>query len=154
MATDKRKVANDSKAKRDKLNKDQAAAKKALDASAKKVTTAETEYKKLEDPRKAAVNEFNLATKAKAKADGIQKAADAAKKAADAHAKARETTVTTTKETVTKAEKPIRAIAFSADSQLVLTGGDDMKVHTWSATTGQPLESFNGHKGAVKAIRF
>ena len=29
-----------------------------------------------------------------------------------------------------------------------------MKVHTWSATTGQPLESFNGHKGAVKAIVF
>ena len=154
VAADKRKAANDSKAKRDKLNTNQANAKKALDASVKKVTTAETEYKKLEDPRKAAVNEFNLATKAKAKADGIQKAADTAKKAADAHAKVCETTVTTTKEAVTKAEKPIRAIAFSADSQLVLTGGDDMKVHTWSATTGQPLESFSGHKGAVKAIIF
>ena len=154
VAADKRKVANDSKAKRDKLNTDQANAKKVLDASVKKATTAETEYKKLEDPRKAAVNEFNLATKAKAKADAIQKVADVAKKAADAHAKAIETTVTTTKETVTKAEKPIRAIAFSADSQLVLTGGDDMQVHTWSATTGQPLESFNGHKGAVKAIVF
>jgi WD40 repeat protein len=37
---------------------------------------------------------------------------------------------------------------------MVLTGGDDMKVHTWSATTGQPLESFSGHKGAVKALVF
>ena len=83
LATDKRKVANDSKTKRDKLNKDQAAAKKTLDATAKKVTTAETEYKKLEDPRVQAVNEFNLATKAKTKADGIQKEADTAKKAAD-----------------------------------------------------------------------
>ncbi|SVC57430.1 uncharacterized protein METZ01_LOCUS310284, partial [marine metagenome] len=154
VAAEKRKLANDSKTKRDKLNKDQAAAKKTLDATAKKVTTAETEYKKLEDPRVQAVNEFNLATKAKTKADGIQKKADAAKKAADTEAKARETTVNTTKEAGTKAEKPVRAIAFSADSQLVLTGGDDMQVHTWSTTTGQPLESFNGHKGAVKAIVF
>ena len=154
VATDKRKIANDSKAKRDKLNTDQANAKKELDASAKKVTTAETEYKKLEDPRKAAVNEFNLATKAKSKADGIQKAADDAKKAADALAKARETTVATAKDISTKAEKPIRAIAFSADSHLVLTGGDDMKVHTWSATTGAALASINGHKGVIKAIVF
>jgi len=154
LATDKRKIANDSKTKRDQLNKDQAAAKKALDDSAKKVTTAETEYKKLEDPRVQAVNEFTLAAKAKVKTDGIQKQADAAKKAADAQAKMHETTVNTTKEAVTKAEKPIRAIAFSEDSQLVLTGGDDMQVHTWDASTGQPLESFSAHKGAVKAIVF
>ncbi len=154
IATDKRKVANDSKTKRDKLNKDQAAAKKTLDATAKKVTTAETEYKKLEDPRVQAVNEFNLATKAKAKSDTEVTKAAAGKKAADAESKTRETAVTTTKTAVTQAEQPIRAIAFSADSQVVFTGGDDMKVHTWSATTGQPLESFSGHKGAVKALVF
>ena len=67
---------------------------------------------------------------------------------------ARETAFTTTKTAGAQAEKPIRAIAFSADSQMVLTGGDDMKVHTWSATTGQSLESFNGHQGAVKAVVF
>jgi len=154
IATDKRMVANDSKIKRDKLNKDQAAAKKTLDATAKKVTTADTEYKKLEEPRVQAVNEFNLATKAKAKSDTEVAKADAGKKAADTDSKARETAVTTTKGTVTQAEKPIRAIAFSADSQMVFTGGDDMKIHTWAATTGQPLESFSGHTGAVMALVF
>ena len=154
IATDKRKVANDSKTKRDKLNTDQAAAKKTLDATAKKVTTADTEYKKLEEPRVQAVNEFNLATKAKAKADGIQKAADAAKKAADADAKAREIAVASSMDAVAKAEMPIRAIAFSADSQRVITGGDDMKIHTWSAANGQSLKSFNGHTGAVMALVF
>jgi len=154
LATDKRKIANDSKTKRDQLNKDQAAAKKALDDTVKKVTAAQTEYDKLETPRKNAVNEFNLATKAKGKADGIQKEADTAKKAADATVKTLETTVATAKDISTKAEKPIRAITFSADSQLVLTGGDDMKVHTWSATTGAALASINGHKGAIKAIVF
>ncbi len=154
IATDKRKIANDSKTKRDQLNKDQVAAKKTLDATAKKVTTADTEYKKLEEPRVQAVNEFNLATKAKAKSDTDAAKADAGKKAADTDSKALETAVTATKTAMTQAEKPIRAIAFSADSQMVFTGGDDMKVHTWSATTGQPLESFSGHTGAVMALVF
>ncbi len=154
VATDKRKIANDSKTKRDQLNKDQAAAKKAFDDSTKKVTTAETEYKKLEEPRVQAVNEFNLATKAKAKSDTEVAKADVGKKAADTNSKALETAVATSKGTVTQAEKPIRAIAFSADSQMVFTGGDDMKVHTWSAITGQPLESFTGHTGAVMALVF
>ena len=154
VATDKRKAANDSKTKRDKLNTEQAAAKKAFDDSTKKATTAQGEYDKLETPRKNAVNEFELATKAKAKADTIHKEADAGKKAADEHSKQVEAAVLAKKEATTKAEMPIRAIAFSADSQQVLTGGDDMKVHTWSAATGEALESFNGHKGAVKALVF
>ena len=154
LATDKRKVATDSKTKRDKLNTDQAAAKKKLDETAKKVTAAETEYKKLEEPRQQAVNEFNLATKAKAKADGEAKVATDGKTAAEAHQKQKEAGVNTTKEIATKGERPIRAIAFSPDSSTVATGGDDNLIHTWAAANGQPLGTFNGHTGAIKALAY
>jgi WD40 repeat protein len=154
LATDKRKVATDSKTKRDKLNTDQAAAKKKLDETAKKVTAAETEYKKLEEPRQQSVNEFNLATKAKAKADGEVKVATEGKTAAEAHQKQKEAGVNSTKEIATKGERPIRAIAFSPDSSTVATGGDDNLIHTWAAANGQPLGTFNGHMGAIKVLAY
>ena len=154
VSTDKRKVATASKAKRDKLNTDQAAEKKKLDETAKKVTTAETEYKKLEDARQQAVNEFNLATKAKSKSDGEVKVATDGKTAAETHQKQKEASVSTTKETATKGESPIRSIAFSPDSSTVATGGDDNLIHTWAAANGQPLEIFNGHTGAIKALAY
>ncbi len=154
VSTDKRKVATDSKAKRDKLNTDRVAAKKKLDETAKKVPTAEAEYKKLEDARQQAVNEFTLATKAKGKADGEVKVATEEKTAAEAHQKQEEANVNTAKETVTKGESPVRAIAFSPDSSTVATGGDDNLIHTWAAANGQPLGTFNGHTGPIKTLAY
>jgi hypothetical protein len=74
-STDKRKLAGETQKKRDELNKQQADAKKKFDESVKKVTAAETEYKKLEEPRQQAANELKLSMEALVKADAAKKQA-------------------------------------------------------------------------------
>src|SRR6185369_1665079 len=54
----------------------------------------------------------------------------------------------------TEAEKPIRALAFSPDNLTLATDGDDQAIHTWSADTGVPFETFRGHTAAVSAVTF
>ena len=154
LAEGKRKLATDVKAKQTKLNTDQQAAQTKLTENTKTVTTAETEFKKLEDPRLEAVNEFTLATKAKTQVDEAVKKAEADKLGADNTQKLTDAAAVAAKETVTKAEKPMRAVAFSTDGQILITGGDDNMVQTWAAQDGQTLGAYAAHTGAVKALVF
>jgi WD40 repeat protein len=62
--------------------------------------------------------------------------------------------VAVSKKTVADAEQPLRSVAFSPDSRLLATSGDDMAVHTWSAETGQAMASFKGHAGTVGTVAF
>ena len=98
---------------------------------------------------------------------GIQSAEEAARKAADAipvvqaavaqieeSLKQVEASVQTAKHAATATEKPMRAVAFSRDNLRLATGGDHHLVHTYSAETGLPLETFEGHGGPVAALAF
>jgi hypothetical protein len=48
----------------------------------------------------------------------------------------------------------IRATAFSPDSRLLASGGDDAVVKLWDTATGRELATLNGHSLSVKALTF
>ncbi len=47
-----------------------------------------------------------------------------------------------------------RAVAFSADGTLVVTGSDDRGVRIWDAATGGLLQTFKEHTGEVTSVAF
>ncbi len=47
-----------------------------------------------------------------------------------------------------------RAVAFSADGALVVTGSDDRGVRVWDAATGALLQTFKEHTGEVTSVAF
>ena len=58
------------------------------------------------------------------------------------------------KKALADTEKPVRAVAFSPDSRLLVTAGDDHRIHTWDAATGAGLDTLDGHGDAVLAVAF
>jgi WD40 repeat protein len=58
------------------------------------------------------------------------------------------------KQAAATAEKPVRALAYSADGSLLASAGENNLVRTWTTDTGAPVESFEGHQGAVLAAAF
>ncbi len=48
----------------------------------------------------------------------------------------------------------VRALALSADSSRLAVTGDDALVRIWDMATGQSLQRFAGHEGAVGAVSF
>lgn len=47
-----------------------------------------------------------------------------------------------------------RAVAFSSDGALVVTGSDDRGVRVWDAATGALLQTFKEHTGEVTSVAF
>jgi len=48
----------------------------------------------------------------------------------------------------------VRATAFSPDSRLLASGGDDATVKLWETATGREIMTLNGHSLSVKALTF
>jgi WD40 repeat protein len=49
---------------------------------------------------------------------------------------------------------PIRGVAFSADSTLLASGGDDPTIRIWETSTGQCLRLLQGHTSWVSSLAF
>ena len=148
----KKQAQTDAQKKRDDLNKQQADAKKVFDEAVKKATAAETEYKKLEEPRQQAANEAKLSKEALTKATAAKTEAEGQKTAADKQGTDADAAAKTAKDALAQVDKPVQSVAFSADSKMVLTAGDDQLIHLWNTIDGKEMESIGGHKGAINAL--
>jgi len=48
----------------------------------------------------------------------------------------------------------VRAVAFSPDGKLALTGSVDQTARLWETATGKPVATLSGHTGSVYAVAF
>lgn len=48
----------------------------------------------------------------------------------------------------------VRAVAFSADSRTVVSGGDDGVLRWWDVATGQSLRTFSAGPAGINAVTF
>ncbi|KAK4456564.1 WD40-repeat-containing domain protein, partial [Cladorrhinum samala] len=48
----------------------------------------------------------------------------------------------------------VQSVAFSPDSQRLASGSSDNTVKIWDATSGQCLQTLEGHRGSVKSVAF
>src|SRR5690348_682321 len=48
----------------------------------------------------------------------------------------------------------VKAVAFSRDGRLVLSGSADKTLKLWDAASGALVRSFVGHSGAVNSVAF
>jgi WD40 repeat protein len=131
--------------------------KQALDkvvAATNALVVAEKENEKVGQTRSIAMNEKQLASKAKDQASESVSAAKTALAAAEGDKKTKESALELAKKRAADAERPIHALAFSPDNLTLATGGDGQVVHTWSAETGAPFEVFREHTGTVSLLHF
>ncbi|HUQ72734.1 MAG TPA: c-type cytochrome domain-containing protein, partial [Planctomycetaceae bacterium] len=142
-----------------------AAAKKELEgktddeALKKKVADAEAAATKETDAVKKAVEANDAAMKAIAQSETGKTAADEQQKAAKqlhetevAAQKQSEERLNVAKAAQPATEKPVRAVAFSLETAVLATAGDDGVVRTWDAKTGKPLDEFRAHTAPVTAL--
>ncbi|KAA5541328.1 hypothetical protein FYK55_17275 [Roseiconus nitratireducens] len=50
--------------------------------------------------------------------------------------------------------KPVHAVAFSPDGQLLATGARDQIIHLWEVDSGNLLGSLHGHRHAIRSVCF
>ncbi len=74
--------------------------------------------------------------------------------AADEQSKAAEATLATAQQAAAAKQHPFATVAFSPDGALVAAAGAGQTIHTWSAETGAPGETFSGHTGSIAAMQF
>ncbi len=51
-------------------------------------------------------------------------------------------------------QMPLAALAFSPDNTVLAAAGADHVIHTWSAETGAPGDTYTGHSGAILGLCF
>ena len=87
---------------------------------------------------------------AKAQQDTV--AAQASQKTAEAELAKAQADLEALRKAATEAAKPIAAIAFVRDGGLIVTGGEDGAVRTWSAENGAFADTLRGHGAAVTCL--
>ncbi len=173
------KVAADAKAVADKLVMDSEAAKKAADEAKqvadKAASDAQNAFNQADQKLKQVMPVFQKAFDEKVAAErtleaakrSVERAADSVKKAIEAIppmeaiVAATEKTATemqqqleATQKQATEADKPMRCVAFSADGNWIVTGGDDNLLHLWNGETAGAGEVIEGHASPIAAVAF
>jgi WD40 repeat protein len=101
--------------------------------------------------RNNATNEAELAAAAVQRFSEQVAAAQVGADAADQKQKSADARAANAK-TAAAVQKPVRAVAFSADGLTLATAGDDGKIHLWGANTGGLLQTIQTHESPVFAI--
>ena len=112
------------------------------------------ELKKREETQKSANRSLELATKADEKAKKQLEEAKAAHVKSQEHQKADDEAFKVATADKTAAEKPITAVAISADGSRVATSAEDGTITIWSAGNGKPLNVLSGAGGPVGVLEF
>lgn len=118
------------------------------------LVAADKEFRKSELTRSTTENELQLAKNAAKQSGEALAAAKTALQGAEQEHKTKEAALQAAKKTATDSEKPMLALAFSADNLTLATAGDNHLVHTWSAETGAAFEVYHGHTGVVASVAF
>jgi WD40 repeat protein len=112
-----------------------------LIAANKAVAEAERELKKAEQARRTAEHELQLADEAVRKVDALLAGAKTALGNAEVESKHAESALAAAKNVLAESGKPVRALAFSAEDNALVTADDAGSVQFWSAETGLPFDS-------------
>jgi WD40 repeat protein len=175
----KKKTADEGKVAADKVATDADTAKKTADtnkqngdkAAADAATAfnqADQKVKQVTPVAQKAVDEKMAAERALATAKrSVERAAESVKKATEAipgvdqivktfeaAVTQRDADVAAVQKAVQESEKPLKAIAFSPNGQLVATVGDDQMLHTYDAETGAAVEVFAGQNAVLNVVAF
>jgi WD40 repeat protein/serine/threonine protein kinase len=51
-------------------------------------------------------------------------------------------------------QRPVRAVAWRGDGQLLATGGEDTTIKLWDPDTGKEKETLSGHRGTILSVTF
>jgi WD40 repeat protein len=137
------------KAVAEKLKAKAEADAKKVEAEVKK---AEGELVKAAAAKSGAGDELRLAIKSAQGAADAAGEAQAALESADRGHKQLEAELAVLKAAAAAAEKPIHAVAFSADGVTLAAAGEDGVARTYSADTGAAWETFRGGGAAATAL--
>lgn len=103
---------------------------------------------------KAAQRGLERAKEAVVKATEAIPMFDTAVKQAEEKAKQAEMTLEVEKKAATESEKPLRAVAISADGTTIATAGDDQMIHTWDVETGAAVDRYVGQGAISTALAY
>ncbi|HUE73348.1 MAG TPA: c-type cytochrome domain-containing protein [Pirellulaceae bacterium] len=175
----KKKTADEAKVAAEKVATDADTAKKTADANkvaadkaaadaATALTQADQKVKQVTPVAQKAVDEKTAAERALATAKrSVERAAESVKKATEAVpgveqivksfealVATRDMEVAAVQTAAQQSEKPLKAIAFSPNGQLVATAGDDQLLHTYDSETGAAIDVFEGAGAALNVVAF
>jgi WD40 repeat protein len=178
-AAAKQKAAEEAKVAAEKAFADADAAKKTADAnkaaadkaaqeSATAFNAADQKVKQVTPVAQKAVDEKNAADRAlQAAKRAVERAADAVKKATEAipgveqivknfeaQVTQREQELAAATKVATESEKPLKAVAMSADGKLCAYVGDDGLVHTYDPETGAAVDIIGGFNAPLVSVAF
>jgi WD40 repeat protein len=137
----------------DAANKAKELEKKAQDSAAA-LAKATQEAMSAEAANMAAMQAAEAAVAAVKKAVTDVPLAEQALKESEATLAKAQADAEAAKKTAAEAEKPVLALAYSADGSQLATAGENRLVRTWMSDTGAPVETFSGHKAPVRGAAF
>ncbi|MEZ5943570.1 MAG: c-type cytochrome domain-containing protein [Planctomycetaceae bacterium] len=128
--------------------------KKAKEDADKAVTTASDARDKAKDAVASAERGIRLSEESVTSTKQKLEQQQAAKQAAEVRQKDIEQQLNAAKETSGKSPVPVRAVALTANSQILATAGDDKAIQLWDAETGLALDRFNQEGDVVTRLEF